>query len=73
MYLACISVLRYRGMFLVILSDSGDFAARMNVFRLLYRYGSAGNLYGSIFSDARYGLVSGYGELHPEYCFRGPA
>ena len=54
----------------------GDFAAWMNAFPLLYRYGSVMNLYGSDFySAAGYGLVSivsGYGEIRPEYCFHDP-
>ena len=47
MYLACIGILRNRGMFLVIPSGSSDFDARIKAFPLLYRYSSAGNLYGS--------------------------
>ena len=53
MYLACIGILWNRSMFLVIPSGSGDFAARMNAFPLLYRYGSVGNLYGSGFFPAQ--------------------
>ena len=49
MYLACIGILWNRGMFLVIPSGSSDFAARIKAFPLLYRYSSAGNLYGSRF------------------------
>ena len=49
MYLACIGILWKRGMFLVILSGSSDFTARIKVFPLLYRYSPVGNLYGSRF------------------------
>ena len=62
MYLACIGILWNRGMFLMVPSGSGDFAARMNAYPLLCRYGSAGNLHESRFFPVQ---VSGWFQSFP--------